>query len=103
MCERACPELLKVLAHIRHGGPQEQYVSITKVVLVIVVEVLIGHVAPASDSGNSIEDRSLVVHPLVDFAKARKCVLYSLPPTDTNREIRVVNTNLDVGVCGKQK
>ena len=89
--------------HVCDSAAEQQDVAIAKVVFMIVVEVFVGHIAAAGNAGNAVEYRGLVVHALVDGAKSGNGILEALPETDAHRDIRVVDSNLHIGMSGQQQ
>ena len=51
------------------------------------------------DTCDTVEDGGLVVHALIDFAKTCHSILESLPESDADGDIRIINSNLHVRVC----
>ena len=82
---RCCDaEFLKIVLHVCNRTTEQKHVAIAKIVLMIVVEVFVGHVAAAGYARYAVEDSRLVVHALVDGPKAGDGVLQSLPESDTD-------------------
>ena len=102
-CVLAVPEFVEIFLHVRDRGPDQEYIAITKIVFVVEVEVLVCHVATASDSDDSIENRRLVMHALIYLAKLGQGIFKTRPKTDPDRKIRVVDSDLRVGVRRQQQ
>ena len=69
--QRAFPEFIEVGGHIQNSGSQEQDIPITKVILLIEIEIFVSHVAAAGNAGQAVKYRSLVMHALVGFAEIK--------------------------------
>ncbi len=91
----AAPEGLEVGLHRLDGHAQQQRVTVAEVVLVVVVEVLGRHVAPAGDGDLAVHHQRLVVHALVDAAEVREHVLQALLQRHADGGLRVVDADVD--------
>lgn len=69
----------------------------------IEVEVFGCHVATAGNTCDTVEDGGFVVHALVDAAELQQRVFELLPGAHAHHELRVVDADLHVRMCGQQQ
>ena len=101
--ERAGPEQLEARGHAPDHGADQQHVAVAEVVLVVVVEVLIGHVAAAGDRDLAVDQQDLVVHALVDAAEVGGDVHHALLQRRADRGLRVIDADVDVRMAGQRE
>jgi hypothetical protein len=99
----ALPKFIEVGAHVLNGWSKKENIPITEVVLVIKIKVFISHVTTAGYSGQAVKNSRLVMHALIDTAESQDGIYDSAKQRGAYGVFRVVNSYIDVGVCGKQQ
>ena len=99
--QRTGPELVKVGTHVANGRAENQDIPVTKVVLMVEIEILIRHISPARDTGDTIKNGGLVMHALIAAAKIQYRVRDHAPGGCAHRVFWIVNSDLHIRMRSK--
>ena len=97
------PEPFKARPQHLCSQPNQQNITIPKVVFIVVVVILIRHIPPPGDASQPIKQCGLVMHALIDGTKVFHQVTQSLQHARTHRVLRVVYTDMNICVGSKRK
>ena len=101
--ERARPELLEAGRNASDHRADQQHVAVAEVVLVVVIEVFVRHVATAGDRSLAIDQQHFVVHALVDAAEVGRDIHDALRQRRADGRLRVVDADVDVRVMSQRE